>query len=447
MLTRRVTAVRGAVPPLPVAVLSAGARSRRLAERLRSMRGASKPSELPPPPPLLVGREEEMLALTRYLTQPGEKPRIAVVSGASGMGKSALAIAAAHSVASYFRNGQIYIQLPWPRQSADDLRGALTRVADTMKVPADRLISAQAPGLPAAVLRERRLLVVLDGINDTFEFQAVLTPGLRACALILTSRGPLPDVGEHRNLELPPLTDDAAFGLLTSLISHARMSQDPAFIQQIITEAQGIPYAIQLAAAALKLRPGWDLGAVASRVDSVAMRTVRKPSPAKYAFDLSFALLTESQRNALLRLGSLGPGVFTARRVHAAIGIADDRSVTQSVNALARARLIERTADEDTGRAAYRITSLTSDYITSRLPSGQLIRENIPVSGSRIRQGAEEMTRSRSRLTSATYMTKEDWKRHCTPRAMPRLCSARQRPAIRTIQQRKRTACKKRTRQ
>jgi hypothetical protein len=357
----QVATSRSAVSLRPLAFPSAGARSRRLPFRLQPIRSPYKPSETPPPPAVFVNREREMLELANYLTQPQEAPRLAVISGAAGVGKSALAISAAHSIAGHFRQGQIYIQMPWPRQSIQDLRSALTHAATAMKVPVTRFT---APDATAHTTSKPRRLLLLDGINETFDAATILTPGFRSCALILTSLEPRTDIGNHFSLELQPLTDDAASELLGALIGQARTEEDPAFIQSILAAAQGIPYLIHLAAASLKLRPGWRMEALASRIGNFPDVT---RDGAKYVFDLSFAFLAESQRDVMLQLGSLGSGVFSTRQLYSAIGAADDRAITQSLHALARAGLIERIADERTARAAYRITGPTAEYIKSRL--------------------------------------------------------------------------------
>lgn len=368
---------QGRVPNRPVVVPSVRARRRRPPFWLAPTRSSLKPSEIPSPPPLLVDREREILELANYLTQPQATPPVGVISGAAGVGKSAFAIAAAHSIADRFRQGQLYIQMPWSQQSTQDLRSALTRVAETMKVPVTRFIDPDATGT-RAFPNQPRFLVLLDGINDTFDDGALLALGLRSCAVMLTSREPLAGIGNCFSLELQPLTEDAAFTLLAELIGQARMDEDPAFVQRLLAAAQGIPFLIHLAAASLNLRPGWEMKVFSSRIDDNSDVGRDEQSYAKRIFDLSFTLLTESQKNIMLQLGSLGPGVFTARQVYSAIGVADDRTVTQSLHALARARLIQRVADERTARASYRIARLTAGYIKDRLAQErQDVRKNI----------------------------------------------------------------------
>jgi len=324
-----------------------------------------------------------MGTLASYLTQPGGDQRIAVISGPPGMGKSALAIAVAHGVASYFRHGQFYIQLPWSRQSAENVSPGIARVAEAMKIPVDRFTSTAVAKVP----NRRKMLVVLDGVDGTFESKAILTPHLRSCALILTSREAVPDAGKHLAVELGRISDDDSSSLLTSLVPHLPIDEDSAFIQRIISEAQGIPYILGLAAAALKLRVGWELNAIESRMDFLPAKPGGRPCAGEYVFDLCFALLTQSQRSALLRLGSLGPGVFTSRQIDVAAGAAADR---QSVNVLAAMRLIERVTDEQTGRAAFRMTSLMSDYLASRQPVNQITHPCTRSPSQRITRSAAE---------------------------------------------------------
>jgi hypothetical protein len=145
------------------------------------------------------------------------------------------------------------------------------------------------------------------------------------------------------------------------------MNEDPALTQRILTITEGIPYQIHLAAAALKLRPGWQMEALASRIGDSPRETQHSNHSGKYAFDLGFDFLTESQKDVMLQLGSLGPGVFTTRQLNSTIVADDDRAITQSLHALAGARLIDQVADERTARAAYRISGPTAEYIKNGL--------------------------------------------------------------------------------
>ena len=67
------------------------------------------PLEAPASLPQLVGRDDEIAEVVKFLAVPSEVVRIAVISGAPGTGKSALALAAAQRLSHFFRDGQIYL--------------------------------------------------------------------------------------------------------------------------------------------------------------------------------------------------------------------------------------------------------------------------------------------------------------------------------------------------
>jgi tetratricopeptide (TPR) repeat protein len=330
----------------------------------RSLRGDFAPHELPVQSIPLVGREPEIIKVAQYLTRQ-EAPCAAVITGPPGVGKSALAIAVGNRIAGHFRDGALFVQLPRPRRSLEAVRGALGHLATSLQGPGEPLAEPDTE-LPSIIGR-RRLLVVLDDIENRFEADSLLS-AIPHGAVIMTSRRALPESGE--NFELSPVSCGVAYKILATMIGSERLEQSRESTEEIIAAAQGVPFALQAVGTSLALRPGWPLSAAAARMTGTGLPVPADQLAAGSAFDLCYALLTTRQRKTLEHLALLGDeGAFSPRILQALMSPEDERSVTQSVDALARSRLIQRVPDERSGRALLRVSNLTYNYARRRLES------------------------------------------------------------------------------
>jgi DNA-binding SARP family transcriptional activator len=211
------------------------------------------PRELPAPCRSFAGRGPEVARLRALLAR--DTPAVAVVHGPCGVGKSALALEAAHRAAPLFPDGQLYV----------DLREAT-------RVPHRLLRHLGVPDVPSAVdeaaallrsrLADRAVLVVFDGATDPAPLRDLL-PATGGCAALITGRAPLLlDGAEH--LRLGPLSDVDALELLTRLAPRAEL--EPAAATQIVQCCHGIPLALHIAGAILAHRPARPLAWLARRL-------------------------------------------------------------------------------------------------------------------------------------------------------------------------------------
>ncbi len=147
--------------------------------------------QLPPDVADFTGRSDYTTELIRLLT-PTEGSTfvpIAAICGLPGVGKTSLALHAAHSMRDSFPDGQLYVQLagasPRPRDSGETL-GEMLRA---LGVPP--LAIPETTGERTALLRSRlagrRVLLVADDAATPAQVQA-LTPGTAGTAVIVTSR-------------------------------------------------------------------------------------------------------------------------------------------------------------------------------------------------------------------------------------------------------------------
>lgn len=188
---------------------------------------------------------------------------ISAVSGAAGVGKTALAIRWAHRVRDRFPDGQLYVNLrgydpEQPMTSGE----ALARFLNALGVaggdtPLD--VESRAARYRSA-LADRRTLVVLDNAANVDQVRPLL-PGTPSCAVVVTSRDSLAGLvalhGATRlDLDLLPAVD--AHALLRRLIG-PRVDADPDATAALANQCARLPLALRVAAELAASRPTVDL--------------------------------------------------------------------------------------------------------------------------------------------------------------------------------------------
>jgi predicted ATPase/DNA-binding winged helix-turn-helix (wHTH) protein len=249
-------------------------------------------TELPGGAAPLVGREQTVASLARLV---GERRLVSVV-GAGGLGKSALALAAARQVAPRFGGQVAYLDLAplWDG----------VRLTDALAGAVGLAVDGSLPGLCAA-LAERRLLLVLDNCGHLADAAALLAEALLAAAprlhLLATSREAL-DLRAEWVHRLAPLALPAALELF-ALRCGTRF--DPAGLAQsaqLCRQLEGNPLLIGLAAE----RPRTD--GFAALADGVAAlcgsggEEGGRHQSADALLDWSWRLLAPRERAVLRRL-------------------------------------------------------------------------------------------------------------------------------------------------
>ncbi|SEG88909.1 DNA-binding transcriptional activator of the SARP family [Nonomuraea solani] len=201
-------------------------------------------------------------------TVPGP-PAVAAVHGPGGMGKSALAVHAAHAVAGRFADGVLYV----------DLRGATAGVQPLSPYEAlSRLLRSLGLGGAAipATLEEataryrsltstRNLLVLLDDALDATQVRPLIPAG-PSCAVIVTSRQIMASLDGASHLRLTGLEPDDATELFARIADPGRLRAEPDAARRIIRQCGGLPLALRIAAARLAAHSGRTLTALADQL-------------------------------------------------------------------------------------------------------------------------------------------------------------------------------------
>jgi tetratricopeptide (TPR) repeat protein len=229
-----------------------------------------RPYLLPPDVASFTDRRQELAAVHATLRAAAgdAAPAAAVVAidGNPGIGKSALAVHAAHQLAPDFPDGVLYANLraeaaqpATPAAVLDYFLRALG-VAD-QDLPADLRVAAARY---RSELAGRRVLVVLDNAASEAQARALL-PGTPGSAAILTSRARLA-LHEAVPLTLDLLGEDDAVRLLARLDREGRVDAEPGAGRRVARACGRLPLALQIAGARLGNRRTWTVAHLADRL-------------------------------------------------------------------------------------------------------------------------------------------------------------------------------------
>jgi predicted ATPase/class 3 adenylate cyclase len=307
-------------------------------ERVFQLLATGLPSEFPPlrtleayrnnlplQPTPLIGREKEVAEVCDLLG--AEATRLLTLTGPGGIGKTRLALQAAADLLDEFPDGTYFVQLA----TLTEAELFISAVAETLGVreigeqPLDESLKDY--------LHERRLLLLLDNFEQVLGAAPTVTelltaaPGLKVLA---TSRAPLGLYGEHEfpvppltlpDLKLQPplerLTQYEAVGLFVERARAVKpdfkvTNESAPAVAEICVRLDGLPLAIELAAARIKmLPPKAMLQRLSSRLKLLtggARDLPERQRTLRATIEWSFALLNEGEQVLFGRLAVFSGG-------------------------------------------------------------------------------------------------------------------------------------------
>jgi DNA-binding SARP family transcriptional activator/tetratricopeptide (TPR) repeat protein len=277
------------------------------------------PRQLPAAARHFTGRGAELAWLTDLASRcdpqapAGDTVVISAIDGMAGIGKTALAVHAAHLVSGWFPDGQLFVDLHGytkghpPREPGDAL-GMLLRA---LQVPAQRI--PEDTQERAALYRQRlagtRTLVLLDNAVGEAQVRPLL-PAAPGCLVLVTSRRRLRGLDDARSVSLDLLTPRDAVALLHAVAGPDRVRADDPLLDEIAHRCGRLPLALRIAAALLCHRPAWSPEHLAALLRDEHRRVSALSDGERdlaTVFDLSYTGLSGRHQLLLRRLG-LMPG-------------------------------------------------------------------------------------------------------------------------------------------
>jgi predicted ATPase/class 3 adenylate cyclase len=187
----------------------------------------------------LVGREREIAELVEMLSNG---KRLVTLTGPGGTGKTRLALQIAAELVGTHRDGVFWVPL--------------VGLADPALLDAEVAQTIGAPDDLTGFLRGRQLLLLLDNFEHVLDAAPALSAVLGACAgvrALVTSRAPLHIAGEHEYRIEPLPVKDAATLFAERARAVGRDASPDATVEAICRRLDGLPLAVELAAARTKL--------------------------------------------------------------------------------------------------------------------------------------------------------------------------------------------------
>lgn len=345
-----------------------------VAEAVREVRQRSEPvSMLPADIADFIGRDKLLAGIAGSLTTPdstaerGAVPVI-VLAGRAGVGKTTLAIHAAHRIASHFADGQLYLDLRGADPNPVDPRLVLGRFLRSMGVDGSAIPHGldERAELFRGLLAGRRVLVVLDNAAGSAQVKPLI-PGVSSCGVLVTARSRLPELSGAELVDVDPPGIEDGISLLARIVGSDRVSGEPDAAERIVRLCGNLPLAVRIAGARLARRTHWRLIKLVDRLSDQQRRLdelVVGDLDVRASFALSYeALPAESAR--VLRLLALLDAPNFAAWVAAALLQVDTDQAEELVEALVEAYLVDVVGDVD-GHPRYGMHDLVRLYARER---------------------------------------------------------------------------------
>jgi DNA-binding SARP family transcriptional activator/tetratricopeptide (TPR) repeat protein len=273
--------------------------------------------QLPVDTRVFTGRARELAELARLALRAPEGDGsgmvvISAIDGMPGVGKSALAIHAAHRVRGCFPDGQLFVDLRGHTPGVEPMSAgdALDWLLRSLGVP--QQLIPQDLAERAAFYRERlsgtATLVLLDNAASAEQVRPLI-PGLPGCLVVITSRRRL-GLGDAHTFTLGVLSEDEAIALLHKVAGPGRVREGDPAASELVALCGRLPLALRITAARLRHHRSLGVADVVAQLRDECSRLdyLRDEERSLTAvLDLSYQELPEPERR-LFRLLGLVPG-------------------------------------------------------------------------------------------------------------------------------------------
>lgn len=292
---------------------------------LRIHRGGEAPGgpvgvfrQLPADLAIFIGREAALRQLVESAIRSADEGRAATVvvtavEGMAGVGKTQLAIRAAHELLrmGHFTGLQLYVNLRGfdPEAPPADPSAVLEAFLRQLGVAAQLIPAArdERAAMFRDRLREHSALILLDNAADEDQVRDLIPAG-PDCLVLVTSRRSLAGLDGATSHHLDTFTQAESLQLLSRIAGRDRVTAEPEAAARIIEYCDRLPLAVALTAARLRSRPAWSVTEMADHLQARRLNTIRAGGRAiRPVLDLSYQALPDRARH-MFRLLSVSPG-------------------------------------------------------------------------------------------------------------------------------------------
>ncbi|MGW1718124.1 AAA family ATPase [Streptomyces sp. NPDC002156] len=324
-----------------------------------------RPNQLPARTYEFVNRGKEINKLRQTFAAAltgSDRVDLAVVSGVSGVGKTATALRFAETVQDLYPDGQLYVPFadlrdrsaltPAVRRDTTDVSEALAMCLTALGVGEDampRTVEARA-NLFRSCSADLRILLVLDDVTEPAHVRALIPKG-PGSGVLVTAHGKLGELvvqDDATPIGLEPLDEHGGLALLADLCPTA-VDADRTAARHLVELCGGLPVALRIAAARLRTEEGLTTAELVEELSDETDRLAGLSLPAEElsvsaALGPSYRLLPPDAARLYRLLGWLPTSRFDAG-VAAVAADVDTRVAKRLLRVLAAAGLVQREQD------------------------------------------------------------------------------------------------------
>lgn len=331
------------------------------------------PCQLPPDIGDFTGRAEVVSRLSEVLgCSSRQKPTavpVVAIAGLAGIGKSTLAVHAAHQLVDRYPDGQLYANLRGGESGNSSSANVLAQFLRGLGVEDENIPHslAERGQLFRTILAGRRVLVVLDDAAEESQVRPLL-PGDAGCGAIITSRRRLAGLEAVYWEHLPVFTENEALELLRRVVGIRRVDEEHSVARTIASLCGYHPLALRISGARLAAKKHWPLhrlagklGVRGGRLDELKIGDL----DLRASFESSYGELTEYERKTLCTLSASGTPDLPNWAAAAMLGVSCVEA-EDLLERLTEVQLLDVVAEEKNS-ARYRFHGLVWEFVAERL--------------------------------------------------------------------------------